>query len=129
MVESALVPAEIRQLVHELVGGFSGLPSARDRWVALLTDPSPSVRLQAERSLLSLGLSLGALTSAPSAPPLQVGETSSHRVLREACESTHTTWDEPTDPWRHCRECLGDAFWFDAFGEPRCLSCHPPRVS
>ena len=129
MVEATLNPTEIRRLVHELVGGFPGLPSARDRWAALLTDPSPSIRLQAETSLLSLGLSLDSIAPAPSTPRPPRSETTSHRVLREACESTHTTWDDPSDPWRHCRECLGDAFWFDALGEPRCMSCHPPRVS
>lgn len=124
MIEPALTSTEIRQLVHELVSGFDGLPAARERWVALLTDPSPSIRLQAESSLLALGLSLDG--GAPGAVRV---EAPTHRVLREEFESTHTTWDDPSDPWRHCRECLGHEFWFDHRGEPRCARCHPHQVS
>ena len=118
---AGLAPSFTRDLLESLVQGGGGLPSARERWVTLLTDPSPEIRLKAEAILLEALRNIERPSSrsidlrpAELLAPYEIPERAPRRR-------------EPSEPWRHCRTCFGHDFWFNRAGEIFCRACAPPR--
>ena len=95
--------------------GASDLPSERERWRRILTDPSPHIRLQAETFLF--------LALHPTGAPASVTTPPRSFVVLPPPTSVR----EPSEPWRHCARCYHSEFWFTFTGEPVCARCHPPQ--
>lgn len=104
-------------LLSWLRRGASDLPSERERWRRLLTDPSPHIRLQAETFLFS--------ALHPTQAPASVSSPSRSFVVLPPPRSVR----EPSEPWRHCARCYHSEFWFTFTGEAVCVRCRPPAVS
>jgi hypothetical protein len=105
------------RLLDELVQGSAALPPARERWIALLTHRSPSVRLAAEVALMELVRSqpLVPEPSAPEPPAARVRVKTPHHVPPFGFG----------EPKRHCRRCLGHDFWVDVEDRLHCDHCEP----
>ena len=112
-----LLPTSDDSLISWLRLGASDLPSERERWRRLLTDPSPHIRLQAETFLFS--------ALHPTEAPAGVSALRRSSVVLPPPTSVR----EPSEPWRHCAHCYHSEFWFTVTGEPVCARCHPPASS
>jgi len=112
-----------RSLLVSLLTGGDGLPSARDRWIQLLTDASPEIRLRAETALLQALRELDAppVAAAPAAPAPRRAEP-----IRTVDLPQYLPYKDPSEPWRHCRKCFGHDFWLNRAGEAHCKKCAPP---
>jgi len=103
-----LIPA---QLLSELMNGGGDLPSARERWRVLLSDPSPEVRLAAEVALLA--------------------QFRAHHPDQPLPPSSHSRMPHRVpqfgfpEPKRHCLRCYGHDFWVDGQGTLHCEHCEP----
>lgn len=107
------VPTVEDPLLSWLRRGASDLPSERERWRRLLTDPSPRIRLQAEAFLFPVLHQTQA--------PASVSTRSRSFVDLPPPPSVR----EPPEPWRHCARCYHSEFWFTFTGEAVCARCHP----
>lgn len=109
---------ELRALLESLLAGDEALPSARERWTRLLNDPSPEIRLEAERVLLDSLLRL------PEASP--EGARPMDPRLAGLPPFAFPADFEPSEPWRFCRICWGSEFWVDESHVAHCRHCWPP---